>query len=157
MDNSNLVRSVEEALEKLPTPAGGAAIVMATSSTPPALAVLSTGDIYLSGDTVRVGIHATSSAVERLGDGFTLLVPMGTWAARVEAKRASVLVIHPLALVSGVVSSIRPTAEIPWVLDMSFRPGQTDRELIPGFIRYWHQVRSWLSDGSGNPPQVPLR
>jgi hypothetical protein len=75
MIDPDLEALVREALAVAPTETGGIAIVLATSGTPPAMAMLSTGDVFYHATTVSVGVHVSSSTVERLSVSFTLLIP----------------------------------------------------------------------------------
>ena len=152
----DLKTRVIEALSELPAESGGLAVVLATSGSPPAMALLSSGDVYIEDEAVRVGIHASSSAVTRLGTAFTLLVPLREIAARIEATGARSNVQPPLAMLEGSISSIRPTSEPPWVLEMRFRPEPPDDRSIPDHLEYWSGVRSWLAGDSTQPPEPPI-
>ena len=147
---------VAGALSELPTKSGGLAVVLATAGTPPAMALLSSGDVYMEDNEIRVGIYASSSAVTRLGTAFTLLVPMGEIAARIEATDVRSKIQPPLAMLEGSISSIRPTAEPPWVLEMRFAPEPPDDRAIPNYLEYWTGVRAWLSGQSTEPPVPPI-
>src|SRR5690606_16715666 len=70
MVDEQLVGEVVEAIAPLPDVDGGLAIVIATASSPPAVAMLSTGDVAVVGTTVRVGLIAGSSVGRRLGGAF---------------------------------------------------------------------------------------
>jgi len=152
---SGLLRAVAEALSQEPTEEGGIALVLATASSPPAIAVLSTGDVHLEGDRVKIGIHASSSAVSRLGGAFSLVVPLNRAVARVEAASATATPAGDLALIEGTIVSIRPTSEPPWVMDLSFRPMTESDSRVPLYLEYWRSVRSWLSGDSPDPPRPP--
>lgn len=147
---------VEQALADPPDRSGGIAIVLATAGSPPAMALLSSGDVYISGDVARVGIYGSSSAVTRLGGAFTLLIPLGEMAVRLEVGSATTSGAPPLALIEGTIESIRPTAEPPWVLEMRFVPEPENHPSIPGFLDYWRQVKSWLAGEEPHPPQLPV-
>ena len=155
MTSVDLIAQVEEALAHLPSESGGIAVVLATAGLPPAMAVLSSGDIHLSGRDVRVGIHGSSSAATRLGGGFTLLVPLRSIAVRVEVSPATAIEAPPLVMLVGQIESIRPTAEPPWVVTMEFAPESRDHPAIPGHVEYWKQVKSWLAGDQPDPPQIP--
>lgn len=155
MSERDLAARVRAAIADLPTDTGGLAVVLATSGRPPAMAMLSSGDVHIAGDLLRVGIHASSSAVARLGGAFTLLVPLGEIAARVEVTNATAIPYPPLAILEGEVSSIRPTAEPPWVLEMGFRPEPDDHPAIPAYLEYWSEVDEWLSGKRPSPPIPP--
>jgi len=90
-----------------------------------------------------------------LGKTFTLLVPLGSLAVRIEARDAQVRVTDGLALISGEVVAMRPTAEPPWALEMRFRPEPADDPSIPGYLEYWRSVRAWLDGSAPDPPRVP--
>lgn len=155
MTGSGLLRAVAEALAKEPNEGGGTALVLATAFSPPAIALLSTGDVLLIGDRVKIGIHASSSAVSRLGGAFSLVVPLKRAVARVEVINASATPSGDLALIEGRIESIRPTAEPPWVMEMSFQPvPKTDPRIQP-YLEYWRSVQLWLSEGSPEAPNLP--
>lgn len=156
MSEESIEQRIGTALSELPDRQGGKAIVLATSSDPPSIALLSTGDVYYDGSKLHVGVHASSSAVSRLGRSFTLLIPLGTSAARMEAEDASVELKPPLARITGGVKSIRPTAEPPWMLDMRFRPVSVDHPSIGDYVTYWHGVRAWLAGEQEEPPPLPI-
>ena len=142
------------AIDPLPTTAGGMAIVVATAGPPPAMTPLSTGDIVVDGDTVRLAIFADNSAVGRLGGSCTLLVPTELGALRVSLQPAIAREAGPLAVIEGTIVSIRPSSEPPWALRLEFRP--TAEEGRDAFVDYWSQVRSWLKRGApGEGPQPP--
>lgn len=153
--DSALLAAVAEALSKQPQDDGGGALVLATGSGPPAVALLSTGDVLLDGDKIRVGIHATSSAVARLGGSFTLVVPLKRVVARVEVIDAAASIHGDLAKIEGTIASIRPTAEPPWVMKMTFEPMPATDRRVPLYLEYWRSVRAWLSGESPVPPTPP--
>jgi hypothetical protein len=151
----DLLKAVADAVAELPDRDGGTAIVLAAGGSPPAFALLSSGDVLLRDDVVRLGIHATSSAVARVSESFSLLVPLGVRAARLEVGDVTVARGEHLALVAGRVTEVRPTAEPPWTLEMSFRAEPPDDERIDGYVEYWQGVRSWLA-GTGPEPSLPF-
>jgi hypothetical protein len=151
----HLSQFLQAALEPLPDATGGVAIVLATSADPPALAVLSTGDVLIQDDVVRVGVHASSSTVRHLGGSFTLLVPLGEMAVRVEAVVVRSQVQGDLALIEGRLSALRPTAEPPWLLEMTFRPAIPDLPQTSAHVAYWQSVRLWLAGELPTPPSLP--
>ena len=155
MIDTDLTREARAVLDTLPSASGGVAVALATSSTPPAMAMLSTGDVLWREDELRIGIHASSSVVSRLGAGLTLLVPLGERACRIEAVEATADVQGPLALVRGRVTDVRPTAEPPWLLEMGFRPVPPDHPRVETYVRYWADVRAWLEGVSSRPPAPP--
>lgn len=155
MKEPDLIADVKETLKRLPDESGGVAVVLATAGSPPAVALLSTGDVHIAETTVRVGIHGSSSVVERLDGGFTLLVPLRKAAARVEVINASARLLPPLAMIEGTVHSVRPTSEPPWVLEMTFSPEPFDHPAIPRYLEYWSHVKRWLMGEIANPPDIP--
>lgn len=142
-------------LAPLPDRDGGIVVIMATAASPPALAVLSSGDVLITDNRVRVGVFATSSSATRLDGGFSLLVPAGAACLRVEAVEATAETHGGLALVEGRLHDVRPTSEPPWVVDMAFRPGQSATAAIHDHVRYWADVRQWLLGERSSPPTVP--
>jgi hypothetical protein len=155
MSGDDLLAAVRRALAAPPGADGGIAVVLATSGVPPAMALLSSGDVDVSATAVRAVTYGGSSAARRLGTAFTLLVPAGEVAYRVEADGATARAAGRLALVEGRLAAIRPTAEPPWVLDLRFRPQPAAQvEDAERFVAYWSAVRSWLASGAeGDPPQ----
>lgn len=143
------------ALTPLPDGGGGIAVVMATAGIPPAMALLSSGDVWVAEGTVRVGLFGSSSAAARLGGAFSLMVPSGTVALRVEVVEATAEAVDHMALVSGRLADIRPTAEPPWIAEMTFRPSHPGAAAIPGHVAYWAEVRAWLRGETG-PPTPPF-
>ncbi|MGH3441594.1 MAG: hypothetical protein ACRDUY_06040 [Nitriliruptorales bacterium] len=142
---------VREALRPLPTEEGGVIVVLATAGVPPAVAMLSSGDVLVAEDRVRAALYAGASAGGRLGGAFTLLVPTGERAVRVEVGDASAREEGRLVLIEGVLAAVRPTAEPPWGIDMRFSP--TAGEGVAEFLEYWQSVRRWLEGGAtGAPP-----
>lgn len=149
-----LLERVSRAIDPLPTADGGTTLVLATSGTPPALAVLSTGDVALVGEKLLVAVHASSAAGRRLGGHFAVLVPEREVALRVEVVEASARTISHLCVLEGRVASVRPTGEPPWHMRMEFfaDPDAT----TGGFLTFWAGVRRWLQDGAaGEPPRFP--
>lgn len=155
MTTQDLRARLEQALASPPTETGGIAVVLATAGSPPAMALLSSGDVHVADGVARVGIYGSSSAVTRLGGAFTLLVPLGKIALRVEVSSATATTSGSLALIEGPITSIRPTSEPPWLLEMGFTPESPDHPAIPDFLDYWRQVKSWLSGDQATPPQIP--
>lgn len=148
---------LEQAIARLPTTDGGSAIVLATAGTPPAMALLSTGDVYIHGDRVSVVTYRGSSASQRLGGSFTLLVPGGDAAFRIEVVEAVTRSAGKIELIEGRLVAIRPTAEPPWLIEMSFRPDPPDDPSVGAFVEYWSRVRTWLQAGAiGEPPKPAL-
>lgn len=158
MTSNQLMDLVEEALQTAPTESGGIAVVLATAGSPPAMALLSSGDVHVSDGIARVGVYRSSSAVSRLGGAFSLLVPLGADAVRLEVGSATVVEASPrasLAKLEGKIESIRPTSEPPWVLEMGFVPESSNHPDIPRFLDYWKQVKAWLAGEQPDPPQIP--
>ena len=145
---------LQDALEPLPTREGGITVVLATAGVPPALAMLSSGDVLVADGSVRAGVWASSSVVSRLGGAFSLLVPAGDVALRVEAVDAQAVVSGDVARIGGRLSDVRPTAEPPWTAYLRFGPGDPSDDRIDSHLSYWASVRSWLRD-EGPPPVVP--
>ncbi len=152
---SELREALLAAVAPLPTIEGGTAIVLATAGPPPAITPLSTGDVAVAGDTVRLALFADNSAVGSFGGSCTLLVPTEQGPLRVALQPAVVREAGPLAVIEGSIVSLRPSAEPPWSLRLDFRPAAEEgRE---AFVQYWRQVRSWLEQGApGEGPQPPV-
>lgn len=142
-------------LATLPDETGGLAVIAAIDSSPPAMAMLSTGHVVLDGDTVKLVTEARSSiATATPRTSASILI-----ADEVTVLRASIAplitdVYEHLAVLSGRLISIRPSVEMPWSLQLSFVPsGRARRE---PFLDYWHAVRTWVLDGCrGSPPPHP--
>jgi len=132
-------------------------IVLACSGRPPAVALLSSGDVHMSSGRVLVGIHGSSSAAARFDGSFTLLVPLGDIAVRLEVSAATVAESPPLVKFEGPIDSIRPTAEPPWLVEMKFVPERRDHPAIPRYIEYWQEVKAWLANERPEPPQIPFQ
>ncbi|MGH8874670.1 MAG: hypothetical protein ACRDVM_05385, partial [Acidimicrobiia bacterium] len=137
----------------LPTAEGGIVVVLATAGPPPALAMLSSGDVAVDGDRVRVATYGGSSAAARLGGSFSLLVPGKDLALRVEVVEAHSRPAGKLAIIEGRIEAIRPTAEPPWTMELRFRPNPAAR--VDGFLSYWQAVRTWLASGADGEPPPP--
>ena len=146
--------ALANALAPLPTAAGGIAIVLATAGPPPTITPLSTGDLVVDGDTVRLAVFAGNSAATQLGGSCTLLVPTEAGPLRVSLQPAVAREAGSLAVIEGDIVSMRPSHEPPWSLRLDFLPtGEEGRE---AFVEYWTQVRSWLEQGArGEGPQPP--
>jgi hypothetical protein len=154
MADADLLRKVEEALEPLPSASGGKAIVIASASSPPALAVLSTGDVFLEGDSIRIALHGGSSASRRLEGGCSLLVPVRSGLLRVEVTPAEARPAGPVDVIEGTVVNIRPTAEPPWIPTLAFSPAPSG-DVAPT-LEYWRSMRDWLRSGAdGEGPTPP--
>ena len=143
MSGDELLAEVRRALAPLPEAEGGIAVVLATSGVPPAVALLSSGDVDVSATAVRAVTYGGSSAATRLGTAFTLLVPAGEVAYRVEVDGATSRPAGRLALIEGRLAAIRPTAEPPWMLDLRFR------RAAGGDDRGRRAVRGVLVGGAG--------
>jgi hypothetical protein len=153
--SGDLLAEVRRALVPLPGDDGGVAVVLATSGIPPAVALLSSGDVDVTGTAVRAVTYGGSSAAQRLGGAFTLVVPADEVAYRVEVDGATSRTVGRLAVIEGSLAAIRPTAEPPWLLDLRFhrRPGSPAGDAAR-FVAYWSAVRGWLAAGAiGEPPE----
>ena len=146
--------ALANALAPLPSAAGGTAIVLATAGPPPSITPLSTGDVAVDGDTVRLAVFADNSAATQLGGSCTLLVPTEVGALRVSLQPAVARRAGLLAVIEGEIVSLRPSTEPPWSLRLDFVPAEErGRE---AFVDYWTRVRSWLEQGApGEGPQPP--
>jgi hypothetical protein len=147
--------ALRQVLATPPDETGGRILVLATAGPPPALAVLSTGDVVVAGDRLRVGLHATSSAVARLGGAFSLLVPADEVALRVEVIDAVARTSGDVAVLDGRIAAVRPTAEPPWRITMEFRPDDPADPRVRPHLRYWAALNDWLAGRSRQPPAVP--
>jgi hypothetical protein len=147
--------AVARLLDPLPTAAGGAVLVMASGDSPPATALLSTGDVLLRGTTIQIAVHAGSSVARRLSGGCAVVVPDEERVLRMEITPAEARRAGPLDLIEGEVVAIRPTGEPPWTARMTFAavPGGD----VQPALDYWTAVRSWLIRGaSGDGPAPPI-
>jgi hypothetical protein len=144
------------AIAPLPTVDGGPAIVLATAGPPPTITPLSTGDIAIAGDTVRLALFADNSAVKWLGGSCTILVPTEEGPLRVALQPAVAREAGPLAVIEGDIFSLRFSTEPPWALRLDFRPvAEEGRE---AYVEYWARVRSWLERSApGDGPELPTR
>lgn len=158
MTDDGHIDPVRRALDPLPGVDGGVAVVLATSGVPPAIALLSSGDVDVDGTTVRAVTYGASSAANRLGGAFTLVVAAGEVTYRVEATQATVRHAGNLALLEGTLGEVRPTAEPPWLLELAFRRDPAaDPQRAEGFVAYWSAVRRWLRSGAaGDPPEPAM-
>lgn len=145
------------ALAQRPSVNGGTAVVLATAGPPPAIALLSTGDVSLQESRVRIAVYAGSSAVARLGGSCTLLVPAGSVALRAVIEPATAREAGALTVIEGPLRAIAPTVEPPWELTLSFRRS-TDDAAAKTYVEYWGAVRAWLESGAhGIAPAPPVR
>jgi hypothetical protein len=154
------VAALDEAraiLRPLPTAEGGIIVVLATAGTPPAIAMLSSGDVLIGQDNkVLVGLHGDSSAGRRLGGAFSILVPSVNTALRLEVTQATARTIGGVVLLEGQAAGMRHTSEPPWAITMRFSPQSS--EGIAEHVRYWREMRAWLEAGArGQTPSPPGR
>ena len=153
MADADVLRKVEAGLETLPSRAGGSALIVASASSPPALAVLSTGDVFLEGTSIRIALHGGSSASRRLEGACSLLVPVRSGLLRVEVAPAQARRAGPVDVIEGTVVNIRPTAEPPWIPTMAFSPAPSG-DVAPT-LEYWRSMREWLRGGAGGEGPTP--
>jgi len=73
-----------EVIDRLPGPDGGSLVILATAGVPPAISLLSTAEVHMADDVVRVAVYRGSSVVDRLGTAFALVVDGGRDVLRVE-------------------------------------------------------------------------
>jgi hypothetical protein len=151
--DAELLSKVGQALERLPSASGGTAIVIAAAGSPPALAVLTTGDVFLEGDSIRIALHGGSSVPRRLEGGCSLLVPVGSGLLRVEVAPAESREAGPVDVIEGTVADIRPTAEPPWIPTMAFSPAPSGD--VEPTLEYWRAMREWLSGGAQDEGPTP--
>jgi hypothetical protein len=155
MNSHELPAGLLDALRPLPTAHGGKVLVLATGGEPPAMAMLSTGDVWLTEGRMMIAVHATSSVGRRLGAGCTLLVPGASVAYRIEMGSLSSRSAGALILVEGDVTGVRPTAEPPWCMELRFYV-DANQDPVP-FVDFWREVRAWLVGGAvGDAPAPPL-
>ena len=153
MSAADLHSVLAAALAPLPTAAGGAAVVLATAGPPPAFALLSTANVIVSRNVLHVAVQTHSSVSRNLGGSCSLLVPHAGAAIRVELQRARSRPAGPLTVVSGTITAIVPTIELPWSLELSFRPsGRPGMDLL---LAYWEETRAWLEHGARGPGPAP--
>jgi hypothetical protein len=128
-------------------------VVLATAGPPPAFALLSTASVRLSGELALIAVQSRSSVVRQLGGSCSLLIPHGDRALRMTLEDVSSQDAGAVTLLSGTISAIVPTIELPWRLELSFRPSELPgREL---FLAYWDKTRRWLQDGARGPGPRP--
>jgi hypothetical protein len=136
-------------LAEAPDADGGRVAVLATSSSPPAMSLLTTSSIVLDGDRVTVAVQAGSTAAQRDADGFTLLAEDGGGGQRLEVVAVSRRRADHLVLLEGTIHRGVAMAEAPWRLDLRFRPEAGDAAPL---LRFWEQLRRWLRGGAAGPP-----
>lgn len=142
------------ALAARPDQHGGDVLVLATEGPPPALALVTSFGVALTESGVRVGVQGQGAAANRLGGSFALLVPRRTSALRVEVAPARSRMAGPMAVLEGPITAIRPTAELPWELNMAFTPNDPAR--TPAMLEHWAEVHEWLESGAeGAGPALP--
>ena len=127
--------------------------MLATAGPPPAFALLSTASVRLSVDVVRIAVQSHSSVVRQLGGSCSLLVPTADRALRMTVEAVSSRDAGAITLLTGTVTAIVPTIELPWRLELSFRPSE-----LPGreaFLAYWDDTRTWLENGARGPGPTP--
>lgn len=144
-----------ELLEPLPTEEGGRAVIAAIDSSPPAMAMLSNGTVALHGGTLYLVIEAASSlATATPRTSATILVAGPLQVLRASLAPLSTRVYDELAVLSGPLTAIRPSVEMPWSLELGFVP--TGLAAPEPFLEYWAAVRRWLADGRrSRPPAHP--
>jgi hypothetical protein len=152
--SDELMDALHAAVAPLPTDNGGIAIVLATADHPPAVSLLSAGDVAINVRTARLAVYSGSSAVVRLGGSCTLLVPSNGGALRVELQTARARKAGPIAVIEGEIVSVRPSLEPPWELRLDFIPIEDEKR--EAFLEYWRRVRTWLEEGAlGEGPTPP--
>lgn len=154
--NDLALAEAREILRPLPAAEGGLIVVLATAGKPPALAMLSSGDVLIGEDNnVLVGLHEGSSAAGRLGGAFSILVPSVNRGLRVEVTNATARTVGHVVLLEGRAAGVRHTSEPPWAITMRFSPQRS--EGVADHVRYWSDMRAWLEAGAKTQPPMPPR
>jgi hypothetical protein len=154
--NDRALAEARELLRPLPAAGGGLILVLATAGRPPALAMLSSGDVVIGEDNkVLVGLHGDTSAAGRLGGSFSILIPSVSRGIRVEVTEASARPVGDVVLLEGSLAGVRHTSEPPWGITMQFFPQGT--EGVADHLRYWSDMRAWLEAGAASRPPTPPR
>jgi hypothetical protein len=143
----------ERLLAVAPDEHGGAVVLLATDSTPPAVALLTTASVVLDGDGVQIAVQAASSVARRPAESCTLVVGDGTATGRLEVALSERREAGGLVVLSGRVVAAPVMAEAPWVLTMWFQPG-AQGDAAP-LLRFWADLRRWLRGGAAGRPPTP--
>ena len=144
----------QEALEPLPGSDGGRVVVAVVDSSPPAIAMLATGSVYTADGAVRFVVDAESSVATADAGSATLLAASDRGVLLVSIEPLHIETHGEVAVVAGPIVAVRPSVELPWLLQLSFVPSG-EGEVEP-YLEYWRACRAWLADpSSGAPPRRP--
>lgn len=149
-----LLDALREALEPLPGPEGGGVVVAVVDSSPPAMAMLATGSVYMAEGAMRFVVDAGSSVATADAGSATLLAASDRGVLLVSIEPLHTETYGEVAVVGGPIVAVRPPVELPWSLQLSFVPSG-EGEVEP-YLEYWRACRAWLADpSSGAPPSRP--
>lgn len=139
-------------LDEEPDVDGGRVVVLATSSSPPAMALLTASSVALDGEQATVAVQARSTAGQRAADGFTLLAEDGGGGQRLEVAGVTRERAGDLVLLRGTVTRSLSMTEGPWRLLLRFQAEAGDATPL---LRFWSELRRWLRGGADGPPPRP--
>lgn len=149
-----MIGTLAEALCPLPTEAGGAALVLVAGGTRPSSVLLSSGNVHLEGERLRVAIRTGSSVLDGLDGELLLLVPSAGSALRALVEPTWIRAAGTHAVLEGRVLSVRTSVELPWALALAFVPSGADG--ADAYLAFWRSLRSWLAAGAvGDAPAPP--
>jgi hypothetical protein len=148
-------RRFAAAIEPLPNLSGGKIVVVMAGGPPAAATLLSTGNLALDGNTLRVALHASGSITRSIAGDCLVLVDDRDCALRALVSPIQVRQAGPLEVVAGPIAEIRPTCEPPWKMLLRF-DREDERDAAIAHVAFWASLRSWLEAGArGQPPDPP--
>lgn len=140
-------------LARRPDRTGGAAIIVATSSRPPAVSLLTTSSVRLCDTTITLAVHTSSSVARLDADTVTLLSSLDGATLRLSGAIVDRRPHDHLTVITAEANAAATLHEDPWDFHIAFttqRPHATQP-----LLSYWTRLSSWLDQDNAAPPPAP--
>lgn len=140
-------------LARRPDCTGGEAIIVATSSRPPALSLLTASSVRLRDTRITLAVHATSSVARLDADSVTLLSALDGATLRLHGTIVDRRPQDHVTVVDVEVDAVAALHEDPWDFHVAFTTARPDA--ARPLLSYWTRLGSWLDQDDGSLPPVP--
>ncbi|MCW2697740.1 MAG: hypothetical protein JWR62_2825 [Modestobacter sp.] len=140
-------------LARRPDHTGGEAIVVATSSRPPAVSLLTASSVRLRGTRLTLAVHSASSVARLDADSATLLSALDGATLRLYGSIVDRRTQDHVTVVDVDVDAVAALHEDPWDFHVAFTTARPDA--ARPLLSYWAGLSSWLDRDDGSLPPAP--
>jgi hypothetical protein len=131
-------------------------VLAVTSAEPPAVSLLTSSSVRLSGRTVQVAVFTASSVARHPARTLTLLTTHRGAGLRLQGDIGDRRVAAHVTVLEASVRAADVLEEAPW--EMEFRFTTSTPRLTGPLLEYWNGLKQWLeADACGTPPAPPHR